>query len=145
MTTSPPPMASGQSPRPNSPGRNDTDTPTDTLPPGGFVLTPEKEQLWGKWIALYRKHMLPKGEYLGGLYDIAFDKPEAHVVAKDGALHYAFFAEDWTGALTLKGLGEGRYTLTDGFTGVPLGTATRAKPTVAAPFKRFRLIRAVPA
>ena len=123
----------------------DTETPTDKLPPGGFVLTPAKEQLWTQWIALYREHMLPKGTYLGGLYDIAFDKPEAHVVAKDGALHYAFFAEDWSGPLTLKGLGEGRYTLTDGFTGAPLGTASRGKPTVAAAFKRFQLIRGVPA
>ena len=123
----------------------DTETPTDKLPPGGFVLTAEKEALWRKWIELYREHMLPKGEYLGGLYDIAFDKPEAHVVRKDGAFHFAFFADDWTGKLTLRGLGEGRYTLTDGFTGAALGTATRVRPTVAAAFKRFQLIRAVPA
>jgi alpha-galactosidase len=123
----------------------DAEVHLDKLPPGGFVLTPAKEALWGKWIALYREHMLPKGQYLGGVYDIAFDKPEGHVIAKDGALHYAFFAEDYAGPLTLKGLGEGRYTLTDGFTGAPLGTATRARPTVTAAFKRFQLIRAVPA
>ena len=121
----------------------DTDTPTDKLPPGGFVLTPEKEALWGKWIGMYRDAMLPKGTYRGELYDIGFDKPEAHVVEKDGALHYAFYAEDWSGPLTLKGLGEGRYTLTDAFTGASLGTATRARPTVDAKFKRFQLIRAV--
>ena len=41
--------------------------------------------------------MLPKGEYLGGLYDIGFDKPEGHVVAADGKLHYAFYANRGTG------------------------------------------------
>lgn len=122
----------------------DTENPTDPLPAGGFVLTPAKEALWRTWLALYRGTMLPNGTYLGGLYDIAFDKPEGHVVEKDGALHYAFFAGDWSGPLTLRGLAEGRYALTDGFTGTALGTATRAKPTIAATFKRFQLIRAVP-
>ena len=72
----------------------DTKKPTDKLPPGGFVLTSEKEALWRKWIGLYQEAMLPKGTYLGGLHDIGFDKPEGHVVAKEDALHYAFFAED---------------------------------------------------
>ena len=57
------------------------------------MLTPEKEQLWRKWIALYRKNMLSKGQYRGELYDIGFDKPEAHVVTAGGKLHYAFYAK----------------------------------------------------
>jgi alpha-galactosidase len=88
--------------------------------------------------------MLPTGNYLGGLYDIGFDRPEGHVVAKDGALHYAFFADRWNGSIALRGLGAGRYALTDSFTGKSLGTASRDKPTIATSFERFLLVAATP-
>ena len=122
----------------------DTPNPTDKLPPGGFVLTPEKEALWRKWIRLYRANMLAKGKYLGGLYDIGFDKPEAHAIEKDGVLHYAFFADKWNGPIALRGLGEGNYTLANGFTDAALGTATRGRNTIPASFERFLLVRATP-
>ncbi len=115
----------------------DTDKPTDKLPPGGFVLTPQKEQLWRKWIALYRKNMLSKGQYLGELYDIGFDKPEAHVVTAGGKLHYAFYAKSWSGPIALRGLGAGRYRLTNSFTGEPLGTATRGRQQHQRAIRRF--------
>ncbi|MBR4809535.1 MAG: alpha-galactosidase [Bacteroidales bacterium] len=81
---------------------------------GGSLLTPEKEQLLRKWVPIYTDKMLSTGEYLG-LYDFAFDKPEAHVIAKDGAMYYAFYAKSWDGApITLRGLEEGRvYTVTE--------------------------------
>ena len=123
----------------------DVENPTEPLPPGGFVLTPERETLWRKWIGMYRQNMLSTGDYLGGVYDMGFDKPEAHVVAKAGVLHYAFFAKEWDAPVTLKGLGEGRYTLTDGFTGAALGTATRGKAVIPAKFERFLLVVATPA
>ena len=121
----------------------DTTRPSgDVLPPGGYLLTPAKETVWRKWIALYRDRMLPTGRYLGGLYDIGFDRPEAHVVAKDGALHYAFYANRWTGPVELRGLGSGEYHLTDGFTGWSLGTATAHGNRIAVSFERFLLIEA---
>ena len=76
--------------------------PAVPLPPGGWVLTPAKEALWKKWIDLYRANMLSTGDYLGGLYDIGFDKPEAHAIAKDGRLHYAFFADRFDGTVSLR-------------------------------------------
>jgi len=123
----------------------DTDHPTDKLPPGGFVLTPARETLWRKWIALYRARMLPKGEYLGHLYDIGFDKPEAHAIAKDGRLHYAFFAERWDAPVSLRGLDPGRrYRLTDAFTGHPLGTAEGPVATLPVRFAHALLVEATP-
>ena len=122
----------------------DTPNPTDPLPPGGFKLTAQKEALWRKWIDLYRANMLAKGNYLGGLYDIGFDKPESHAIEKDGALHYAFYADEWDGPLSLRGLGDGSYTLTDSFTSASLGIATRARNTIPAKFERFLLVRATP-
>ncbi len=81
---------------------------------GSYLLTPEKEKVWKKWFGLYNKMMLSKGEYLGNLYDIGFDKPETHVIEKDGVLYYAFYAGQWDGKITLKGLGSNKaYTVYD--------------------------------
>ncbi|MEO6799625.1 MAG: glycoside hydrolase family 36 protein [Rhodanobacter sp.] len=122
----------------------DTDHPTDVLPPGGFVLDREKETLWRKWVALYKQHMLPKGEYLGELYDIGFDKPEAHVIAKDGAMYYAFYADEFTGPVQLRGLGTGRYRVRDLFNEVDLGEVDADNTTLKVAFKRFVLLQASP-
>ena len=81
---------------------------------------------------------------LGELYDIGFDKPEGHVVAADGKLHYAFYAKSWKGPIELRGLGKGRYRLTDSFTGEPLGTASAADNRINASFDRFLVIEAAP-
>lgn len=123
----------------------DSEHTTDPLPPGGFVLTPAKERLWRQWIALYRKNMLSKGEYRGTLYDIGFDKPEGHAIAADGKLHYAFYAKSWDGPIELRGLGKGRYHLTDSFTGAAMGTASAADNRINAKFDRFLVIEAAPA
>jgi alpha-galactosidase len=117
---------------------------TDPLPPGGIALNPVKEALWRKWIALYRAKMLPKGEYLGGLYDIGFDKPEGHAIRADGRMHYAFYADSWSGNVTLRGLATGRHLLTDSFTGQSLGTADGPTAAIPARFEHFLLVEATP-
>lgn len=75
---------------------------------GKFVLTPENEKIWKKWISLYNQKMLSTGKYLGNLYDIGYDKPEAHVIQKNDTLFYAFYNEDWKGIIELRGLTEGK-------------------------------------
>ena len=123
----------------------DTDRPTAPQPPGGFVLTPEKEAVWRKWVDLYREHMLPQGEYLGALYDIGFDRPEAHAIRKDGAMYYSFYADDWSGPLQLRGLGEGRWRVRDLYNGAELGIVDARDATVQAGFRRFLFLQATPA
>ncbi|MDP9611348.1 MULTISPECIES: glycoside hydrolase family 36 protein [Streptomyces] len=113
-------------------------------PDDSIVLTPEKEALWRKWVNLYEENMLSTGEYRGELYDIGFDKPEAHVVAKGATLHYAFYAPRWDGPVELRGLERGRYRLTDPFTGASLGTVDARHNTVRLGFERFQLIIAEP-
>src|SRR4029077_16681762 len=66
--------------------------PQDPKPKNSFLLTPQKEALWRKWIALYNERLLPTGHYRGELSDIGFDKPETHVVEKSGRLYYALYA-----------------------------------------------------
>jgi len=113
-------------------------------PDANFLLTPEREAVWRKWADLYNAKMLPKGQYLGELYDIGFDKPEAHAVEKDGKLYYAFYAPTWDGQVELRGLGDGAYRLTDYFNGVDLGIATQSAARIPARFEKFLLIEATP-
>ena len=123
---------------------NDPVNTTDPLPPGGIALHPEKEALWRKWIALYHANMLPKGEYLGGLYDIGFDKPEGHAIRANGQMHYAFYGDSWSGPVVLRGLPAGRHRLTDGFTGKLLGAVSGPEATIPARFEHFLLVQAAP-
>ena len=76
------------------------------------------------------------GEYLGGLYDIGFDKPEAHAISKDGALYYAFYADRWDGKIPLRGLGAGKYRVHDLFNDVDLGTVDATSNNLATRFER---------
>lgn len=122
----------------------DTDKPVEALPPGGYVLTPAKEALWRKWVTLYKQHMLPKGEYLGHLYDIGFDKPEAHAISKDGAMYYTFYAPSFKGTIELRGLGAGRYRVRDLFNERDLGSVDARANTLSASFERFLLLQAIP-
>ena len=86
----------------------------DATENGGSLLTPEKEALLRKWVPIYSDKMLSKGTYLH-LYTYGIDKPEAHVIGKDGALYYAFYAKSWNGEpITLRGLDASRtYTVTE--------------------------------
>ena len=118
--------------------------PRDAKGGNGIALTEQKEPLWRRWIALYNEKRLPEGRYIGDLYDVGFDKPEAHVVAKDDRLYYAFYANRWDGPVELRGLGHSRYTLTDYWTGSTIGTASPRDNRLEVSFKRFLLIEAAP-
>lgn len=118
--------------------------PRDAKPEYGFVLTPEKEVEWRRWIALYKEKMLSEGRYVGGLYDIGFDKPEAHVVVKADRLHYAFYAKRWEGPIELRGLGEGRYAVTDYWTGRTVGVVSQTANRLSLSFDNFLLLEATP-
>ena len=89
-------------------------TNPDATENGGSLLTPEKEALLRKWVPIYKSKMLSKGSYLN-LYTYGIDKPEAHVIEKDGALYYAFYAPSWDGSpITLRGLDPScSYTVTE--------------------------------
>ena len=88
--------------------------------------------------------MLPKGRYLGSLYDIGFDKPECHAIERDGRLYYAFFAKHWSGPVELRGLKSGPYTVSDYVAGRALGTIT-AGGRLHVEFSDSLLLEAVPA
>jgi alpha-galactosidase len=109
-----------------------------------LLLTPEKEKTWAFWVDLYRKMRLSEGEYLGGLYDIGFDRPEAHAIRKGDVLYYAFFAPEFTGRVELRGLGPGRYHVRDYETGRDLGTVAGGTASLETRFSKHLLLEARP-
>jgi alpha-galactosidase len=107
-------------------------------------LTAERQIDFAKWFNLYNEKMLSKGKYRGELYDIGFDRPEAHVVQKGDTLYYSFYAEDFDGELELRGLKNQNYNLNDYFNNIKIGKASASKNHVKSSFKGFKLIEAVP-
>jgi alpha-galactosidase len=118
--------------------------PEDPKPKDSFLLTPAREATWRKWIGIYRDRMLPRGAYRGDLYDIGFDRPEGHVVAKDGRMYYAFFAPRWDGPVEIRGLGPGRWRLRDYVEGRDVGEVDAARRRIALRFEHALLLEAVP-
>jgi alpha-galactosidase len=110
----------------------------------GKDLTPAREQLFAKWIAIYKEKMLSRGEYLGGLYDIGFDKPETHAIRKDGNMYYAFYAPQWSGKVTLRGLGAHSYQVRDYVNHRNLAIARGPAVTVDVQFRDYLLVEAKP-
>jgi alpha-galactosidase len=120
---------------PGAPGEKDRE----------LLLTPAREKTWARWVKLYDEKRLSEGEYAGELYDIGFDRPEAHAVRKGGALYYAFFADRYDGRVELRGLAPGhRYRVTDYVNGRDLGRVTGPVASLTAPFERSLLLEAAP-
>jgi len=113
------------------------DNPTASA---SYLLTPEKEKSWKHWFDLYNQKMLSKANYLGGLYDIGYDKPETHVIQKGDTLHYAFYAENWSGPVELRGLEPGNYTVRDYFNDRDLGEINGEDHSISIEFKDFMLL-----
>lgn len=109
-----------------------------------YDLTPEKEAIWLKWVSLYKEKMLSQGEYRGDLYDIGFDRPEAHAIAKGGSMYYAFYAPDYQGKVELRGLDRRSYKIVDYDNGRDLGTVKGPVATMDVQFAKHLLLEADP-
>lgn len=106
-----------------------------------YLLTPEKESYYKKWVGIYNDKMLSKGKYLN-LYDIGFDKPETHVIQKGDTLYYSFYADEWNGEpIELRGLENKTYTICE-YTSDDRKTygIDGAKPVIKPEFKNHFLI-----
>jgi alpha-galactosidase len=118
--------------------------PSDDGHTAKLILTPEKERIWAKWVQIYRKEMLPEGEYLGTLYDIGFDKPETHCIRKGGVMYYAFYAPEWNGTVELRGLRPGRYAVIDYVNNKQLGFVNGGDGKLQVAFTHSLLVAAEP-
>ncbi|HET6176696.1 MAG TPA: glycoside hydrolase family 36 protein [Candidatus Sulfotelmatobacter sp.] len=111
---------------------------------GRFDLTPDHEKSFGKWLELYQEKGLSRGQYLGTLYDIGFDLPEAHVIRKDKKMYYAFFAGNWKGTLELRGLDDRAYHVVDYGDGKDFGMVRGPVAHLSADFSKHLLLEATP-
>jgi len=107
-------------------------------------LTPEREVEWTKWVKIYEDKMLPKGQYLGTLYDIGFDRPEAHAIKKGANMYYAFYADEWDGAIELRGLENKSYKLRDYVNDKDYGSINGPTYQMNVQFTKSLLLEAVP-
>ena len=110
------------------------------------ILTPEKDRLWKKWLAIYQSKLLSRGEFLD-LYVYGYDAPEAYAIAKDGKMYYAFFNSDshrFSGPVELRGLRAGKYKVFDYVNDRNLGTITAKDDRLQVSFADSLLVEATP-
>jgi alpha-galactosidase len=100
--------------------------------------------MWKKWVSLYKDKMLSRGEYLGDLYDIGFDRPEAHAIRKSGAMYYAFYAPQFQGKIELRGLERKAYKIHDYENNRDLGVVQGPTGSVDVQFSGHLLLEAQP-
>jgi alpha-galactosidase len=111
---------------------------------GRFDLTPEHAKSFQRWLELYQEKGLSRGQYLGTLYDIGFDLPEAHVIRKDKKMYYAFFAGNWKGTLELRGLDDRAYHVVDYVEGKDFGIVRGPVVHLSTDFSKHLLLEATP-
>ena len=111
---------------------------------GRFDLTPARAKTFQKWMNLYREKGLSRGQYLGTLYDIGFDVPEAHAIRKGQKMYYAFFAKEWKGRLQLRGLDDRPYHVVDFVDGKDFGIVRGPVAHLSAGFSKHLLLEATP-
>ncbi|MFH0758960.1 MAG: glycoside hydrolase family 36 protein [Bacteroidota bacterium] len=109
------------------------------------LLTPEKEKIWHKWFSLYDRMMLSREQYLGELYDIGYDKPETHVIARGDTLYYAFYNQNWDGNITLRGLHESKdYKAFDYVNEREIASFPGNNPVIHTTFSNYLLLEVYP-
>ena len=97
-----------------------------------YLLTPEREALLKNALDIFFEKDLAHAEYVPGLYDIGYDRPETHLLRKEGNLYYAFYTHGTPATeVELRGLESGRrYQLTDYYNHIDLGTITAGESNI---------------
>jgi alpha-galactosidase len=105
-------------------------------------MTPEREKDFEKWLRIYNENLLSRGHYIGDLYDIGYDLPETHVIRKEKATYYAFYAKHWDGPVELRGLQHGTYHIVNYETGQDLGNINGSAAKLPVTFDGHLLLKA---
>jgi alpha-galactosidase len=75
----------------------------------------------------------------GGLYDIGFDEPECHVIRKDGKMYYAFYADNFSGIVELRGLDNRPHIVFDYAHEKEIARLEAGKNKISIKFEKFAL------
>jgi alpha-galactosidase len=127
------------------PGTKFTIIETRKMEEGSKLLTPENKKIWMKYFSAYNKERPAEGTYLN-LYDIAYDRPEIHVIKKGKNLYYGIFSPEFKGEITLRGLSPDRsYRIINYIDNDTLANNITAENNkLITEFKRSLLIKAQP-
>ncbi len=109
-----------------------------------FDLSPARRSVFKKWLTIYNQKMLSEGEYQGSLYDVGFDRPEAHAIRKGQSMYYAFFAPRFSGVLELRGLEDRDYKVMDYENNRALGTVHGPTARLKASFVKHLMLETDP-
>jgi len=110
------------------------------------LLDDRQKALWNRWFHEYLDLGLSQAAYVN-LYDLAFDKPEVHVVRKGQEMYYGIFADVWSRRrpIELRGLDKDKtYEVYDYGNRQELGTLKGAEPYLRIAFKDSLLLRVRP-
>ena len=108
-----------------------------------LILDPAKEKYYQRWMQIYNTEKMSEGKYLN-LYDIAFDKPETHLIKKGNSYYYSFFANrNYDGKVQLRGLEKGNYKIYNLFTGKIIANISTNAPYLKINFDKYLLLKAI--
>lgn len=110
-------------------------------------LDERQSALWQRWFHEYRELDLSHAVYVN-LYDLAFDRPEVHVLRKGRDMYYGIFADVWPRdkfKIELRGLDKNvTYEVYDYANRRSLGVLKGSEPTLNFAFKDSLLLRVRP-
>lgn len=126
-----------------------------------FALEKTHEESWKKWLDIYYKEMLSKGQYRGDLYTLGFEM-ETHVIEKNDDIYYSFYLSNgyvapgdtnmnqpkedelssYDGEIELRGLDTGNYKVIDYINNIELGIVDSKNNKINIKFTKDLLIKA---
>jgi len=108
-----------------------------------LILDSAKTKYYTRWLKIYNTEKMSQGKYLN-LYDIAFDKPETHLIKKGDNYYYSFFSDEpFIGMVELRGLEKGEYDIYNLYTGKLIATVNSSNPDLKIDFTHYLLLKAV--
>lgn len=106
-----------------------------------LALKGRQLKYYRRWMNIYHREKLSRGHYLN-LYDIAYYKPETHVIEREGNFYYFFFAKGhFSGTVTLRGLTAKNYKASNVYTGKFLSTVKSSQPALKISFDHYMVVK----
>ncbi len=106
-----------------------------------LALQGKQLKYYRKWMNIYNREKLSKGHYLN-LYDVAYYKPETHVIERGGNYYYFFFAKGhFSGKVTLRGLTAKSYRASNVYSGKFLSMVNSNNPTMKISFDHYMVVK----
>ena len=115
--------------------------PGASQPDSTLALQGKQLKYYERWMRVYKREKLSRGHYLN-LYDIAYYKPETHVIERGGNFYYFFFTKGhFSGKVTLRGLTAKEYRASNVYSGKILAIINSSNPTLDISFNHYMVVK----